>query len=128
MDVFGHMHSSTLFPSICCTAALPSVPPVRPACFGVDADGSGWCLVLADDLNNQNEVLKILSISEDGRTIRTRQLIQFNHYGEEYQAEVALLSRRILFTTDDASLDGPGSIGKTVTKNTPLPVAICIVL
>jgi hypothetical protein len=69
-------------------------------------------MVPADDLDNQNEVLRILSISEDGRVIRTRQLIQHNHYGEEYQAEVALLSRRILFTTDDASLSGSGDIGK----------------
>lgn len=72
----------------------------------------GWSLLFADDLVNQNEVLKILSISDDGRVIRTRQLIEFNHYGGEYQAEVALLSRRILFTTDDASLDGSGSIGE----------------
>eukprot|EP00775_Hariotina_reticulata_P007671 gene7671-7873_t len=71
-----------------------------------------------DELSNQNEVLRILSVSVDGRIIRTRQLIQYNHYGGEYQAEVALLSRRILFTTDDASLDGSGFIGPHTTFRT----------
>lgn len=45
-------------------------------------------------------MLRIAAISPDGRTITTRQRVQYNHYGEEYKAEVALLSRRILFTTD----------------------------
>eukprot|EP00775_Hariotina_reticulata_P006839 gene6839-7057_t len=55
-----------------------------------------------DELINQNEVLRIASISSDGRTITTLQRTRFNHYGGEYQAEVALLSRRILFTSDSS--------------------------
>jgi hypothetical protein len=53
-----------------------------------------------DELMNQNEVLRISTVSSDGRTITTLQSTRFNHYGGEYQAEVALLSRRILFTSD----------------------------
>jgi len=46
-------------------------------------------------------VLRVASVSADGRTITTRQRVRFNHYGEEYKAEVALLTRRILFTSDN---------------------------
>jgi hypothetical protein len=56
-----------------------------------------------DELNNQNEVLTVASVSADGRTLTTVEALQFNHYGGEYQAEVGLLTRRVLFTSDAAS-------------------------
>eukprot|EP00775_Hariotina_reticulata_P013903 gene13903-14021_t len=69
-----------------------------------------------DELHNQNEVLRIAGISADGRQISTRQVIQFMHYGGEYQAEVALLSRNILFTTDEP--DSSSVIGPHTTLHT----------
>ncbi|KAM9952753.1 hypothetical protein ACTFIR_007808 [Dictyostelium discoideum] len=55
-----------------------------------------------DELDNQNEVLTIKSIS--GKVIEFTTPIKFYHYGgKEYQAEVALLSRRIIFQGNDES-------------------------
>eukprot|EP00775_Hariotina_reticulata_P004484 gene4484-4738_t len=65
-----------------------------------------------DELSSQNEVLRIIDISSDGKVIKTRQRLQHNHYAGEYQAEVALLSRRILFTTDDRSFNPSISKGE----------------
>lgn len=56
-----------------------------------------------DERSNQNEVLTIASISADGKTITTVENIVYNHYGQEYFAEVGLLTRPILFTSDAAS-------------------------
>ncbi|KIY91608.1 hypothetical protein MNEG_16356 [Monoraphidium neglectum] len=56
-----------------------------------------------DELLNQNEVMTVASVTPDGLTVNTVEALQFNHYGGEYQAEVGLLTRRILFTSDAAS-------------------------
>ena len=55
-----------------------------------------------DHLNNQNEVLTIKAI--DGRKIQFEETLQFYHHaGEEYQAEIVLLSRRIKIQGDEIS-------------------------
>jgi hypothetical protein len=76
-------------------------------------------LLLTDELMNQNEVLRVATVSSDGRTITTRQRIRFNHYGGEYQAEVALLSRRVLFTSDTTYTSS--SLGELPIKITKPP-------
>ncbi|GAM19806.1 hypothetical protein SAMD00019534_029810 [Acytostelium subglobosum LB1] len=49
-----------------------------------------------DELNNQNEVRVIRSVS--GNIVEFTEPLKFFHYGgQEYQAEVGLLSRRIVF-------------------------------
>ncbi|KAF6266444.1 hypothetical protein COO60DRAFT_1669869 [Scenedesmus sp. NREL 46B-D3] len=73
--------------------------------------------ILSDELANQNEVLTVAAVSADGRTVTTQQTIQFNHYGVEYQAEVALLTRRILFTSDATSAST--GIGPHTTSTSP---------
>jgi hypothetical protein len=49
------------------------------------------------------QVLTIASVTNGGRTVAVTSDIQYQHYGGEYQAEVALLSRNILFTSDATS-------------------------
>jgi hypothetical protein len=58
---------------------------------------------VADEEVNQNEVLKISSVGSGGTVLTLQQAVQFNHYGGEYKAEVALLTRRILFKSDVTS-------------------------
>ncbi len=58
---------------------------------------------LKDEVANQNEVLTVASVTDGGKTVTVVEPIQFNHYGGEYQAEVGLLTRRILFTSDATS-------------------------
>jgi len=51
-----------------------------------------------DEINNQNEVATITEVSADGKTLSVNAPFKFQHYGgPEYQAEVALLSRNIIF-------------------------------
>ncbi|EGC33844.1 hypothetical protein DICPUDRAFT_36074 [Dictyostelium purpureum] len=58
--------------------------------------------IYEDLIENQNEVKTILAI--DGKRIQFTEPLQFYHYGgQEYQAEVGLLSRRIVFRGDDDS-------------------------
>ncbi|KAK5575391.1 hypothetical protein RB653_010651 [Dictyostelium firmibasis] len=58
--------------------------------------------IFKDEEDNQNEVMTIKSIS--GRVIEFTKPIKFYHYGgSEYQVEVALLSRRIVFQGDEVS-------------------------
>lgn len=77
-----------------------------------------WCL--ADEMLNQNEVLTVASMSSDGLTVSTQQPVQFKHYGEEYKAEVGVLTRTILFTSDEVShstgigKEGRGGKGKAL--------------
>ncbi|KAK5580096.1 hypothetical protein RB653_000109 [Dictyostelium firmibasis] len=55
--------------------------------------------VYKDEINNQNEVMTIAAVQ--GKVIQFTQPLKFYHYGgQEYQAEVALLSRRIVFRGD----------------------------
>ncbi|EFA75934.1 hypothetical protein PPL_10508 [Heterostelium album PN500] len=55
-----------------------------------------------DEEDNQNEVMTIKSIS--GKVIEFTEPLKFYHYGgKEYQVEVSLLSRRIVFQGDSAS-------------------------
>ncbi|KAI3428632.1 hypothetical protein D9Q98_007455 [Chlorella vulgaris] len=57
-----------------------------------------------DEQENQNEVVTVASVSEDGRTIFLTAPLQYQHYGgPEYQAEVGLLSRYILIQGDEAA-------------------------
>eukprot|EP00775_Hariotina_reticulata_P009208 gene9208-9375_t len=42
-------------------------------------------------------------VTNGGLTVTTVEVVQFNHYGGEYQAEVAMLTRTILFTSDAKS-------------------------
>lgn len=53
-----------------------------------------------DEIINQNEVLTVASVTNGGLTVTTVEALKFNHYGKEYKAEVGLLTRRILFTSD----------------------------
>ncbi|KAK5582784.1 hypothetical protein RB653_004370 [Dictyostelium firmibasis] len=58
-----------------------------------------------DEDNNQNEVMTIAAIQ--GKTIQFTEPLKFFHYGgQEYQAEIALLSRRINFQSSDVDLFG----------------------
>ncbi|KAN0024762.1 hypothetical protein ACTFIV_009171 [Dictyostelium citrinum] len=66
--------------------------------------------IFQDDLDNQNEVLTIAAIQ--GKQIEFTEPIKFYHYGgQEYQAEVALLSRRIVFRGDGDSEADKNSFG-----------------
>jgi hypothetical protein len=56
-----------------------------------------------DEIVNQNEALTVASVTNGGLTINTVEALQFNHYGKEYKAEVGLLTRGILFTSDATS-------------------------
>ncbi|KAG2494043.1 hypothetical protein HYH03_007689 [Edaphochlamys debaryana] len=57
-----------------------------------------------DECRNQNEVRPIKAISADRRTISFNTPLQFLHYGgPEYQTEVVLLSRSILFQGSPAA-------------------------
>lgn len=56
-----------------------------------------------DEIVNQNEVLTVASVTNGGLTVNTVKALQFNHYGKEYKAEVGLLTRGILFTSDATS-------------------------
>lgn len=52
---------------------------------------------------NQNEVLTVANVTDGGRTVNVVEAARFNHYGgPEYQAEVGLLTRRVVFTSDSA--------------------------
>jgi len=69
---------------------------------------------------NQNEVLTVASVSSDGLTVSTQQPVRFNHYGEEYKAEVGLLTRPILFTSDEVSRStGIGEEGRVWKGGVP---------
>ncbi|KAN0031855.1 hypothetical protein ACTFIV_005722 [Dictyostelium citrinum] len=58
-----------------------------------------------DEDNNQNEVMTIAAIQ--GKTIQFTEPLKFFHYGgQEYQAEIALLSRRITFQSSDVNQFG----------------------
>ncbi|EGC28910.1 hypothetical protein DICPUDRAFT_90740 [Dictyostelium purpureum] len=61
--------------------------------------------IFKDEVDNQNEVLTIAAIQ--GKTIQFTTPVKFYHYGgQEYQSEVALLSRRIVLNGDgDGSAD-----------------------
>lgn len=64
-----------------------------------------------DEFDPQNERLTIRAISADGKRVQFTAPIQFWHYGgQEYQSEVGLLSRRIVFQgasdSDAASFGG----------------------
>jgi hypothetical protein len=65
---------------------------------------------LWDEYDNQNEQLTIKAVSADGLRVQFTTPIRFWHYGgQEYQAEVGLLSRRIVFegsATSDSDLFG----------------------
>ncbi|KAM9977778.1 hypothetical protein ACTFIR_011650 [Dictyostelium discoideum] len=55
--------------------------------------------VYRDEADNQNEVMTIAAIQ--GKVIQFTKPLRYYHYGgQEYQAEVALLSRRIVFRGD----------------------------
>ncbi|EGG17944.1 hypothetical protein DFA_08945 [Cavenderia fasciculata] len=57
-----------------------------------------------DEWYPENEVLTIQAVSANGKTVQTVEPVQFYHYaGQEYQAEVGLLSRRIILRGDAAS-------------------------
>ncbi|GMH41817.1 hypothetical protein BSKO_09727 [Bryopsis sp. KO-2023] len=54
--------------------------------------------VWKDEWDNQNEVLTLSGVSKDKTKLFFSKALRFNHYGgPEYQAEVGLLSRNILF-------------------------------
>ncbi|KAK2078299.1 hypothetical protein QBZ16_004168 [Prototheca wickerhamii] len=56
-----------------------------------------------DLIDNQNEVFTITAVSADGKTVTVAESAQNMHYGgQEYQAEVGLLSRNILVTGETA--------------------------
>ncbi|KAK5579699.1 hypothetical protein RB653_009385 [Dictyostelium firmibasis] len=58
--------------------------------------------IYKDELDNQNEVMTIKAI--DGKKIEFTDPIKWYKYGsQEYQSEVALLSRRIVFSGDESS-------------------------
>ncbi|EAL70525.1 hypothetical protein DDB_G0273257 [Dictyostelium discoideum AX4] len=58
--------------------------------------------VYKDELDNQNEILTIKAI--EGKKIEFTEPIKWFKYGsQEYQSEVALLSRRIVFSSDESS-------------------------
>ncbi|KAM9953074.1 hypothetical protein ACTFIR_008132 [Dictyostelium discoideum] len=58
-----------------------------------------------DEDNNQNEVMTIAAIQ--GKTIQFTEPLKFFHYGgQEYQAEIALLTRRITFQSSDVNQFG----------------------
>jgi len=74
-----------------------------------------------DEEVNQNEVLTVAGVTNGGTTITVVEPIQFNHYGGEYQAEVGLLTRRILFTSDATSeSSGIGPHTTTLSPNARL--------
>ncbi|EGC32074.1 hypothetical protein DICPUDRAFT_82065 [Dictyostelium purpureum] len=57
-----------------------------------------------DEYDNQNEVMTIEAIQ--GKTIQfTKPLRSFHYGGQEYQSEIGLLSRRIVFQGDSLSSD-----------------------
>ncbi|KYQ92567.1 hypothetical protein DLAC_06555 [Tieghemostelium lacteum] len=65
--------------------------------------------VYQDDLRNQNEVATIAAI--EGNKIQLTGPLRYYHYGgQEYQAEVGLLSRRIILQGDPAT-SNPGQFG-----------------
>lgn len=49
------------------------------------------------------QVLTVTSVTNGGTTVNVNETILFPHYGVEYPAEVGLLTRNILFTSDAAS-------------------------
>lgn len=101
-------HTSAGFGAFC--RHKPVLPPHSTSW---DCDRTVACAV-ADELLNQNEVLTIASVSSDGLSLTTQQPLLYNHYGEEYKAEVALLTRPILFTSDElSSSTGLGGQGKS---------------
>jgi hypothetical protein len=54
--------------------------------------------VRRDDQSNQNEIMQIAQVSNGGTRLVFTSAFRFNHHGgREYQAEVALISRRIQF-------------------------------
>ena len=62
------------------------------------------------DLNtaNQNEVMVVRSVGDNGRLVQFTSALQHNHYaGTEYQGEVALLSRQVMLS-GEPDLDGFG--------------------
>jgi hypothetical protein len=55
---------------------------------------------------DQNEVVTIVSVSDDGKVLQVSPAFAFSHYsGIEYQTEVGLLSRRIVLQGDAQSED-----------------------
>jgi hypothetical protein len=69
----------------------------------------GQSLVVATSIyhdyeEDQNEVVQIVSISDDGKVLEVSPAFKFLHYGgSEYQSEVGLLSRRIILQGDSMS-------------------------
>ncbi|MEW5305209.1 MAG: hypothetical protein WDW36_007766 [Sanguina aurantia] len=60
--------------------------------------------IFRDEYDNQNEVMRISSVSADGKTLVFPQALRSSHYGgSEYQCEVGLLSRNILLQASEAS-------------------------
>ncbi|WIA35607.1 hypothetical protein OEZ86_004028 [Tetradesmus obliquus] len=117
-DVHGVMQGPTWTRISATVAAGSKVLPLQEAVQWQPGDS----IVLVtttwkDELVNQNEVLTVAGVSADGRSITTQQRVQFNHYGGEYQAEVGLLTRRILFTSDAVSK--ASGIGPHTTSFTP---------
>jgi hypothetical protein len=74
-----------------------------------------------DEIVNQNEVLTVASVTNGGLMINIVESLQFNHYGKEYKAEVGLLTRGILFTSDATSTST--GIGKKAASDSIRPVA-----
>jgi hypothetical protein len=63
------------------------------------------------------QVLTIAGVTNGGKTVTVTTDIQYSHYGGEYKAEVALLSRRILFQSDATSVST--GVGPHITSVSP---------